>query len=51
LIGWVLGALTLLYLLTPKNAQRAVEHARGHAAHQPSDAAIARRDSAKPHKH
>jgi len=50
-IGRALALFILLYLITPRNAQRAVEHARGHAAHQPSDTAGARREPQKSHRH
>ena len=50
-IGWALALFILMYLIIPKNAQRALEHAGAHAARQLSDTGVARRDSAKAHKH
>lgn len=41
-LGWVLAMLTLLYLIVPRNAQRAVEHAGAHAVRQLSDTAVVR---------
>ena len=50
-IGWALVLFILLYLIIPKNAQRATEHVGAHGARQPSDTAVARREPQKTHKH
>ena len=49
-IGWALALFAALYLITPKNAQRAVEHARGHAARRASDTAGTRHEPHEAHK-
>ena len=50
-IGWALALFVLLYLIIPKNAERAVEHVGAHGVPKPSDTAIGGRETPKAQKH